>query len=108
MSAQRLLRAGLLLPVCTKDELPACSQITLSKPFPYRFVDRIEIQIFNRWGGLVFESTNPEIDWDGTNLSGDNLGEGAYFYQCKVYELVNNPDAVPIELEGYIQLIRGK
>jgi len=80
----------------------------LFKPFPYRFVDRIEIQIFNRWGGLVFESTNPEIDWNGTNLSGEALGEGAYFYKCKVYELVNNPDAVPIELEGYIQLIRGK
>jgi gliding motility-associated-like protein len=80
----------------------------LFKPFPYRFVDRIEIQIFNRWGGLVFESTDPEIDWDGTNISGEDLGEGAYFYQCKVYELLNSPDAAPIVLEGYIQLIRGK
>lgn len=80
----------------------------LFKPFPYRFVDRIEIQIFNRWGGLVFESTNPEIDWDGTNKAGEALGEGAYFYQCKVYELLNDPNAQPILLDGYIQLIRGQ
>lgn len=76
-------------------------------PFPYRFVDRIEMQIFNRWGGLVFETTNPDINWDGTNISGQDVAEGAYFYQCKVYELVNDPNAEPVILEGYIQLIRG-
>jgi gliding motility-associated-like protein len=77
-------------------------------PFPYRFIDRIEMQIFNRWGGLVFETNNPDINWDGTNISGKDLAEGAYFYQCKVYELTNAPNATPIILEGFIQLIRGK
>ena len=77
-------------------------------PFPYRFVDRIEMQIFNRWGGLVFETTDPEINWDGTNLSGKEVAEGVYYYQCKVYELVSDPNAAPVVLDGYIQLIRGK
>jgi gliding motility-associated-like protein len=76
-------------------------------PFPYRFIDRIEIQVFNRWGGLVFETNDPDINWDGTNVSGSDVAEGAYFYQCKVYELVNDSNAAPIVLEGFIQLIRG-
>jgi len=31
--------------------------------------------IFNRWGKIVFESTNPEFEW-----SADGLGAGTYFY----------------------------
>jgi len=31
--------------------------------------------IFNRWGKIVFESTNPEFEWDA-----EGLGAGTYFY----------------------------
>lgn len=31
--------------------------------------------IFNRWGKIVFESTNPEFEWDA-----EGLGSGTYFY----------------------------
>lgn len=76
-------------------------------PFPYRFIDKIDMQVYNRWGGLVFSTNDPDINWDGTNTSGKDLAEGTYFYQCKVYELVNDPNAEPVILEGFIQLIRG-
>lgn len=78
-------------------------------PFPnWRFIDRIEIQIFNRWGNLVFETEDPEINWTGLNLGGSELSEGTYFYVCKVYErrvegVVLRPDV----LSGYIELVRG-
>lgn len=29
-------------------------------------IDRLDVQIFNRWGQLVFESSNPRFQWDGT------------------------------------------
>ncbi len=77
-------------------------------PFPYRFIDKIDMQVYNRWGGLIFQTNDPNINWDGTNLEGKDVAEGAYFYQCKVYELVSDPNAAPIVLEGFIQLIRGK
>lgn len=37
------------------------------------------LQIFNRWGGVVFETTRYNNDWDG-----DNLPAGTYFYILKL------------------------
>ncbi len=76
-------------------------------PFPYRFIDRIEIRIFNRWGQLVFEGTDPNINWDGTNLSGKDLSEGTYFYTCRVFEKrLAGVIQQPLILDGYIELLR--
>ncbi|PJB14871.1 MAG: hypothetical protein CO118_06350 [Flavobacteriales bacterium CG_4_9_14_3_um_filter_32_8] len=42
--------------------------------------DEIKVQIFNRWGTLVFESeTNPIFEWDGTNKGGGKVANGTYF-----------------------------
>ncbi|MBL7802174.1 MAG: gliding motility-associated C-terminal domain-containing protein [Saprospiraceae bacterium] len=79
------------------------------RPFPgWRFVERVDMQIFNRWGNLVFSTTDPDINWDGRNESGQELAEGTYFYVCQVYEqrvegVVRRPEV----LSGYIELIRG-
>lgn len=78
-------------------------------PFPdWRFIDRIDLQIFNIWGNLVFQTTDPAINWAGLNLDGNPVAEGTYFYVCKVYEsrvegVVLRPDV----LSGYIELVRG-
>ncbi|MGB1216405.1 MAG: gliding motility-associated C-terminal domain-containing protein, partial [Saprospiraceae bacterium] len=79
-------------------------------PFPYRFVDRIDLKIYDRWGALVFETEDPAINWNGTNLNGKDLKDGTYFYTCDVYEQrvdgVLKRDGKP--LSGYIHLIRGE
>lgn len=59
----------------------------LFTPFPYDYVNNIEIKIFNRWGQLVFKSENPQINWDGKDIySGKDCSDGIYFYICTVYE----------------------
>ncbi len=76
-------------------------------PYPYRFIDRIDIQVFNRWGNLVFQTTNPDIQWDGKNQAGKDLADGVYFYSCRVFE--NRVEGIrqrPEILSGYIELIR--
>ncbi|MDP4265949.1 MAG: gliding motility-associated C-terminal domain-containing protein [Bacteroidota bacterium] len=58
------------------------------RPFPYSYVDKINIKIFNRWGTLVFQSDNPEINWDGKDqFTKRELSDGVYFYICDIYEL---------------------
>lgn len=78
-------------------------------PFPnWRFIERIDMQIFNRWGNVVFETTDPAINWDGRTPAGDAVAEGTYFYVCKVYE--RRVDGVVLRqdvLSGYIEVMRG-
>ncbi len=80
------------------------------KPFPnYRFIERIDMQIFNRWGNLVFETQDAAINWNGTNEQGKTLNEGTYFYVCRVYEKrVTGAVLRPDVLNGYIELVRGR
>jgi len=77
-------------------------------PFPYCFIERIEFKVFNRWGQLVFETRDPNINWDGKNLAGSDLAEGTYYYSCRVFEQrVSGITESPEILSGFIELLRG-
>lgn len=78
------------------------------KPFPFCFIESIDFKVFNRWGQLVFETSDPNINWDGRNLSGQELAEGTYYYSCQVFEQRIDPNAPQRKeaLSGYIELIR--
>ncbi|MEI6695476.1 MAG: gliding motility-associated C-terminal domain-containing protein [Bacteroidota bacterium] len=55
---------------------------------PYQGVEKIGLTIFNRWGSMVFETSNPDINWNGKEQKTNNdCSEGVYFYVCDVYEL---------------------
>ena len=47
----------------------------------------IEMQIFDRWGGVVFESSDINLGWNGNNFSGEQLDSGIYLYHIAVYDL---------------------
>ena len=76
-------------------------------PYPYEFVERIALKIFNEWGTSIFETNDPDILWDGKIQNGGDAVTGVYFYHCDVFvrtskgiEQQNPP------LSGYIHLIR--
>ena len=75
-------------------------------PRQNRFIDRVDFKVFNRWGQKVFETSDPLINWDGTNLSEKQLAEGTYYYTCQIFEkrVAGITEGVP--LNGTIQLIR--
>ena len=55
---------------------------------PYKFVESVDLKVFNRWGVLVFETTDPMINWNGSYLnSGNQLSDGVYFYVCQINEI---------------------
>jgi gliding motility-associated-like protein len=37
------------------------------------------MQIYNRWGSLIYETNNINPGWDGT-FNGDSCPDGVYFY----------------------------
>ncbi|CAI8317276.1 MAG: Uncharacterised protein [Owenweeksia sp. TMED14] len=47
-------------------------------------IERLEWQVFNRWGLMVFSSNDMEESWDGT-LNGQPSPEGAYLYKLILY-----------------------
>jgi gliding motility-associated-like protein len=78
---------------CTDYELPNVFTPNndgindLFRPKNYHFVERVNMQIFNRWGNLVFETTDPIINWDGTIQNTGRLASpGIYYYICDVFE----------------------
>jgi len=76
-------------------------------PFPYDFVEKIDLKIYNRWGALVFETSDPDINWDGKNkYSHQQSSQGVYFYVCDVYEQ-RLGGIKKRTLSGFIHLLRG-
>lgn len=72
--------------------------------FPYRSIESVEFTLFNRWGSIVFETTDPDINWDGTNqVTGELVSSSTYFYTCKVFS-IRLTGLEPINLSGYIQV----
>ncbi len=39
----------------------------------------LSLQVYDRWGGTIFTTTDPSIDWDGTN-AGEEIAPGMYAY----------------------------
>jgi len=76
-------------------------------PFkPYSFVEKIDLKVFNRWGQLVFETTDPEINWNGLNMfSKMKCSDGVYFYTCDVYE-IRLSGIKKRQLQGSIHILR--
>ncbi len=60
------------------------------------------IDIYNRWGQVVFSSTDPNIDWTGRSNSGTEEANGTYYYILKATSYSNTV----YDRRGYVQLIR--
>jgi gliding motility-associated-like protein len=74
------------------------------KPFPYKYIESIDMQIYNRWGTLIFSTNNPEILWDGTNQkSKQPCSDGVYYYICS-YTAVKLKGKITENLHGFVQL----
>ncbi|MFY9309567.1 MAG: gliding motility-associated C-terminal domain-containing protein [Bacteroidia bacterium] len=75
---------------------------------PYRYVKDVDFKVYDRWGVLMFETTNPDILWDGKNSSTKApCTDGTYFYVCTVNE-IRLEGITPRVLKGFIQLLQQK
>lgn len=89
----------------------------------YRSIKEFHCWVYNRWGHLVYEWTDPAKGWDGT-IGGKPAAEGAYYYVIRalgtdaetdymakpIYTKKLKKQELPIgvyQLSGDINLIRG-
>jgi gliding motility-associated-like protein len=53
-----------------------------------RFIDKVNLTIYNRWGEEVFKTNNPSILWDGKDQEKQkDCTNGVYFYNCEIFEI---------------------
>ncbi len=64
-------------------------------------IEKINMKIFNRWGGLIFESNNILQGWDGT-YNGNACSIGVYFYIIEAVSFSNKE----YNIHGTVTLLR--
>lgn len=75
---------------------------------PFKYVEAIDIKIYNRWGIEVFRTTDPEILWDGKSSQTKMLcSDGVYYYSCIVFDK-RLKGIIPRVLVGNVHLLRNK
>ena len=65
------------------------------------YVDQYNLQIFNRWGEMVFSTNNIEVGWDGT-YKGKQQEMGSFLYTLNLTTI----EGEQIQKRGTITLVR--
>ncbi len=63
-------------------------------------VGAFSMEIYNRWGNMVYESETPLVSWDGRNQAGEEMPAGTYFYVITKAEM-NTGNPINNELSNY-------
>ncbi len=73
---------------------------------PFKYIESIDLSIYNRWGQIVYQTTDPAINWDGIHQdSGEPVPSSVYYYVCTV-NTIRLSGIDPVELKGFFHLFR--
>ncbi len=64
-----------------------------------------ELKVYNRWGLLMYETTEYNKPWDGKTKGGSDAADGSYFFVVK-YQSNCGTKADLIEKKGFVELLR--
>ncbi|MEM7515207.1 MAG: gliding motility-associated C-terminal domain-containing protein, partial [Bacteroidota bacterium] len=67
-----------------------------------RLLNQFQIQVYNRWGQLVYEADNQRFTWDGVGLDGEPIAEGVYTYVINALDVLGDL----VEESGTITVLR--
>ena len=71
------------------------------------FIKTISIEIYDRYGTKVYESSGDNLSWDGKSTSGNELPSGTYYYLANVLiQRLDKLDETPSIMKGWIELVR--
>lgn len=74
-------------------------------PIKNKYIKSVEFTMYNRWGEIVFETTDPALKWDGKSKQlKQPVTDGTYYYICKVNEL-HYYGIKSRKLKGFVQVL---
>jgi len=68
----------------------------------YDYVRDFVLQVYNRWGGLIFEGSGSNSAWDGT-FKGQPVAHGTYIYRIAYRDFQTNQSKV---VQGTVVVVR--
>ncbi len=78
----------------------------LYTPVKNKYVRSVDFTLYNRWGEVIYENTNPALGWDGKSKQmKQTVPDGTYFYTCTVNE-IHYYGIVSIKLKGFVQVLK--
>jgi gliding motility-associated-like protein len=78
------------------------------QPFPYRSIESIDLKIFNRFGTLLFETTNPNVLWNGEDANTGILCSDGVYYYTLIVNTIRTQGIVALNKEGYLHILNAK
>lgn len=68
-------------------------------------INSYRMQVFNRWGGKVFESIDPDRGWRGNNMRQQD-GEAVFVWLLEINLVSCSGDPLDVKMKGDISIIR--
>ena len=96
---QKNCRTGIYLPAAFTPNNDRLNDVFRAKVFGQ--VIQFSLQVYNRFGGLVFATADPQQGWDGT-LKGATIDTGSFVWICR-YQLQGDK---PVTQKGTVTLLR--
>ncbi len=71
------------------------------------FVEEVDFRVFNKWGNLIYKTSDPELNWNGQDMGGKEVDDGTYYYSCEIFQ-ANDIGILEGQslLSGYIEVLR--
>lgn len=79
--------------------------------FPWKFIDHVDVRIYNRLGEEVFQTQDPAVNWTGEHQAGgspstERAADGVYFYSARVFT-IRLSGIVEEHFSGELHLMQG-
>jgi len=98
------IREGIIIPNVFTPDGDGVNDVWY---IPNSGMKEFNVEIFDRWGAKVFETTADEVRWDGHSRSGHMLTDGTYYYVLKAV-LKSGSGQKDYSTTGYVTLLTKK
>lgn len=75
-------------------------------PLNQAFIQKVNFEVYNRWGNLVFRTNDPDINWDGKDMNGNDVEAATYTYKCELFVDTRSGQILYNTLSGTIEVVR--